>query len=151
MFAASNVFKSEGRYWLTIICTMFQTKDNALVFYSVQTEKQNRTSSEFEIHIFPSPLENKERHDLKIIRTMYQTDESISFLIGRYQSKETKRKFLKTECHESHPKFTSTPLLKIEERHKLNKETHIMNRTDGKSFVFYSGWKQKANQVSFKT
>ena len=42
-------------------------------------------------------------------------------------------------------------LCKIEERHKLNKDTHIINQKYGKSFVFYSGWKRKANQVSFNT
>ena len=94
MFVASHGFESEGRYWLTITCTMSQTKDSALVFYSVQTEKQNRTSSECEIHFFPTPLEN-DRHELNILRNMYQIHESISLLIGRYQSKETKPRFLK--------------------------------------------------------
>ena len=136
MFAASHGFKSKGRCWPTTICTTSQIKDSALVFYSVQTEKQNRTSSECEINIFPSPLENKERHEVKIIRTMYQIDESISFLIGRNQSKETKPKLLKTEYLESHPKVMFTHLLMIEERHKLKKDTHLMNQTFGKSIVF---------------
>ena len=95
MFVASHGFKSEGRYWLTITCTMSRTKDSALVFYSVQTEKQNRTSSVCEIHFFPTPLENKDRHELKILRNMYQIHESISLLIDRYQSKEIQPRFLK--------------------------------------------------------
>ena len=95
MFVASHGSKSKRRCWLTIICTMSPTKDNALVFYSVQTEKQNRTSSECEIHFLPSSLENKDRHELKIIRNMYQIHESISLLLGRYQSKETKQRFHK--------------------------------------------------------
>ena len=74
---------------------MSQTKDSALVFYPVQTEKQNRTSFECEIQISPSPVENNEGHDLETLRPMYQIDESISLLIGRYQSKETKPRFLK--------------------------------------------------------
>ena len=94
-FVASHGFKSKGRCWPTTICTTSQTRDSALVFYSVQTEKQNRTSSVCEIHFFPTPLENKDRHELNIIRNMYQIDESISFLIVRYQSKETKPKFVK--------------------------------------------------------
>ena len=94
MFVASHGSKSERRCWLTILCTMSQTKDSALVFFSVQIEKRNRTPSECEIQIFPSP-EKKEGHDLKILRTMYRNIESISFLNGRYQSKQTKPKFVK--------------------------------------------------------
>ena len=45
----------------------------------------------------------------------------------------------------------ATHVCKIEERHKLNKDTHIINQTYGTSFVLFSGWKQKAKQVSFKT
>ena len=95
MLVASHGSKNEERYWLTIIWPMSQTEDSALNFYSVQTEKQNRTSFECEIQISPSPVENNEGHELKIIRNMYQIDESISFLIGRYQSKETKPEFVK--------------------------------------------------------
>ena len=59
MFVTSHSSKNEERYWLTIIWTKFQTEDSASSFYSVQTEKQNWTSSECEIQFFQSPLENK--------------------------------------------------------------------------------------------
>ena len=95
MFVASQRSKNEERYCLTIIWTMSQAEDSALNIYSWETEKQNRTASECEIQIFPSPVENKEGHDLKTLRTMYWSKESISFLTGRYQSKETKPKFFK--------------------------------------------------------
>ena len=95
VFVASHSSKNEERYWLTIIWSKSQTEDSASSFYSVQTEKQNRTSSDCAIQIFPSHVENKKGHNLKTLRTMYRMNEGISLLIGRYQSKETKPKFVK--------------------------------------------------------
>ena len=57
---------------------MSQTEDSASSFSSVQTGKQNWTSSERKIQIFPSHVENKEGHDLKTLRTMYRMNEGIS-------------------------------------------------------------------------